>query len=249
MNERGSFAKMRSVASARMSGLRQSVRSPRPQLIVARLSIIVTGQSALAATLSSRTSSARPCAMRVMPNLEMAYGDLAARGADVDGGRHHEDVAELLRAHRRQHVVRAGERAAGVDVHDEIELLEGRVGERLPEERARVVDEEVDAPELVERLLDGALDGGVVADVEGQRQRAAPERLDLARRVADRARDARVGRDGLRGDDDVAPVARERERDGLADAPGCPADEGDLSRKHRRSVVALEPRLVLEGRA
>jgi hypothetical protein len=61
--------KIATIASATMSGLRQSDLSPSPQRIVAWLSSNVAGQSALAATPWPRTSSAIPCATSVMPNL------------------------------------------------------------------------------------------------------------------------------------------------------------------------------------
>ena len=67
----GSFSKILIAESARMSAFRQFAGVPRPQLMVAYYSIMVAGQSALAATLCSRTSAARPWAMRVMPNLEI----------------------------------------------------------------------------------------------------------------------------------------------------------------------------------
>src|SRR4029077_17849457 len=50
------------------------------------LSISVAGQRALQATLFARTSSARPCAMSVIPSLLMAYATFEAAPAGSIGG-------------------------------------------------------------------------------------------------------------------------------------------------------------------
>ena len=69
VNVRGSFEKMRTAASAMISGVRHRVLSPRPHPIVAWLSMSVAGQRALAATFSPSSSAASPVAMSVIPNL------------------------------------------------------------------------------------------------------------------------------------------------------------------------------------
>jgi hypothetical protein len=158
--------------------------------------------------------------------LRDRVADLARRAFHVDRRRHHQDVPVLLLQHRGQHVVGARERAARVHAHHQIEPLHRRVGQRLPVQRARVVDQEVDAPHLVERRLHAGLDLRVVAHVDADGERAAPELLDLGRRVVDRAGQARVRLLGLGGHDHVATFARERERDALADATRGTSDEG-----------------------
>ena len=69
MSDGGSVRRISIIASQRMSGERHWLRSPRPQLMVARLSIMVTGQSELLAMPSRSCSAAMPMAMRVMPIL------------------------------------------------------------------------------------------------------------------------------------------------------------------------------------
>src|SRR5205085_2633672 len=90
------------------------------------------------------------------------------------------------------------------------------------------------------RRLRERLDLLLVAHVARERERFRSERLDLARGVVDRARETRVRRLGLGGDDDVAAALRERERDGLADPARASGHDRDASfERLRRDHGAL----------
>jgi hypothetical protein len=124
-------------------------------------------------------------------------------------------------------VARAGEGAAGVDPHDQIEPLHLGLHHRSPVERPRVVHQEIDLPEPLERLRGRPLDRGVVPHVERDRQPPPPERLDLAHRLVNRPRQLRVGRHGLGRHHHVAPLCRQPQRQDLPDAPRGSGDERD----------------------
>src|SRR5947208_282733 len=71
--------------------------------------------------------------------------------------------------------------AAGeVDAEVALPELRALVGELCDVvERARVVDEDVDAAELVDYAVDGRVDLRAVGDVALNRERAPPQRADL----------------------------------------------------------------------
>src|SRR5262249_46719300 len=72
--------------------------------------------------------------------------------------------------------------------------------------------------------------------------RPPAELLHLRRGLADRARQPRVGLDGLGGGDDVAALSRERERDVLADAAGGAGDEGHAAGEFHAAKTTRTPR-------
>ena len=113
-------------------------------------------------------------------------------------------------------------------------------------DRARVVDEDVDAAERCDGRGDRGLHRGLVADVAGDRQRLAAGLLDLRGRGVDRSRQLRIRRGGLGRDRDVGAVARGAHGDREPDAARAAGDEQRLAgeRRHRGSV-ATEPRWTL----
>ena len=102
--------------------------------------------------------------------------------------------------------------------------LEGLVAELLgghePGAASRVVDEQVERPELRDGLRDGGLDLAPPGHVHLQRQRPAADRADLAREAAIVRRHAQTERD-------VGPRLRERQRDRPAQPPRRARDQGD----------------------
>ena len=129
----------------------------------------------------------------------------------------------------RQASLRAHEAAAHIDVHHQVVALEGRVGRAREADGAGVVDQDVNAAEVLGRAGHGGLHGVFVADVDLQGQGAAARSFDLGRRGVDGAGQAWVGRRGFGGDDDVGAVARGAQRDGQADAAAGAADEEGLA--------------------
>ena len=92
---------------------------------------------------------------------------------------------------------------------------------------ARVVDEDVEAPELVHRSVDQPLTLVDLGDVRRDDQRPAPERLDVPRRLLQRFGPAT-------GEHDVGTVFGQDERDAAPDA-------GPRTRDHCDAVVQAEP--------
>ena len=85
---------------------------------------------------------------------------------------------------------------------------------------AGVVDEDVDAAEVLERLADHRCDLVVVADVDGKGERAGADRFDLCGGFFQWLGTAS-------GDDDVGAGAGEIERGGAADAGAAAGHQGD----------------------
>ena len=184
-----------------------------------------------------------------------AHADLRQRVGDVPAVPLR---VERRRRRQRQHVrvaagvrgrdqvrdagARRDERPPRVDPHHQVEALRGRLQRAGEADRARVVDEDVDAAEARDGRRDRRLDGRLVAQVAGDRQRLPAGGLDGARRVVDGAGELRVRRVGLADERDVGAVPRRAHRDREADAARGPGDEqraaGERSRgRHRGSPV------------
>jgi hypothetical protein len=120
--------------------------------------------------------------------------------------------------------------AARVDLVHEVEALHVRLGRLRQIDGAGVVDQDVDAAELLRGLRDGCGELGIVADVAKDRQPLAAGFVDLLGRGVDRAWELgmRLGR--LGGNGDVRPVARRPQGDGQADASAAAGDEEGLAR-------------------
>ena len=82
-----------------------------------------------------------------------------------------------------QHVCQTGlgtdEAAANVDLVNQVVTFDRSLKNGHPPERARIVDENVDAAERGHRLLDHVLNHGLIANVHSRRQGAAAQRLDF----------------------------------------------------------------------
>ena len=116
-----------------------------------------------------------------------------------------------------------------MNVDHRVPLVLLHVHEHAVAEDARVVDEDVQAAELVDRLLDHPLRAGEVGDVLAVRDRFAAERLDLADDVVSRAFVRAFA--GERGaevvDDDLRARAR-AQRVLAADSTAGAGDDRDL---------------------
>ena len=116
---------------------------------------------------------------------------LARLGGDVD------DVALAPLAHPGDHGFDAEEDALRVDVHDEVPVFLGDVGDLLHRDHARVVDQDVDPAERLIALGDHLLNLLAVGHVAGEaRDRAAAARDflgGLANAVAVDVGDHQVG--------------------------------------------------------
>ena len=121
------------------------------------------------------------------PVLRHRVGDVVPEPFRVEVERRgeREDVRIAPRGRRRlemrQAGLRAEERAAHVDAEHQVEALHRRRGGAGEADRARVVDEDVDAAEALRGRLDRGLHRVFVADVAGDRQRVAA-RLPRSRR-------------------------------------------------------------------
>lgn len=115
------------------------------------------------------------------------------------------------------------EEIGAFDVQSEnvVEELFGGGLERAHRQHAGAGDQDVDFPELVDRLLDHLFDLGDLADV----------RFDREGSVYTDGVDQGVRRFGVGGvvDDDAGAVLGEAEGGGFADAFGGTGDEGDFS--------------------
>ena len=77
-------------------------------------------------------------------------------------------------------------------------------------DRAGVVDQRIDAAELLHRLLDRRFDRSLLANIHLQRQRFAAERFHFRGDAVDRAFQLRMRLRGLRRDHDVGAVRAQR---------------------------------------
>ena len=96
------------------------------------------------------------------------------------------------------------------------------VGQR---DRAGVIDDDVDAAEMLRRLIERAAHARLVAHIDDERQRSAARRLDLSGGGVDRAGQLGIGLRGLGGDGDIGAVARRAQADRQADAARRAGDE------------------------
>ena len=92
-----------------------------------------------------------------------------------------------------------------------------RIEDAGPVQRPRVIDEQIDPPEPLQRLGRHALDLLGVANVNLHRQRLRTQRLHLGGDREDRAGQLLRRLRALRRDDDVASGFRQSQRDGAAD--------------------------------
>src|SRR5262249_35223130 len=101
--------------------------------------------------------------------------------------------------------LRTGERSARVDLVHEIEPLHRRRERTGQADRARIVDQDIDAAERLDRTGDRAGDLILEANIAGQGQRLSPGRLDLLRSRKDGARKLRMRLRRLGRDRDIGP--------------------------------------------
>ena len=130
----------------------------------------------------------------------------------------------------RQRVLRDHEGAARVDLVHQIEALHLGLRRRRSRLIAEALLTTMSMPPNVSAVRAiASCDGGLVADVDGERQRLAAGRLDLLGGGVDRAFELRMRLGRLRGDGDVGAVARGAERDGEPDAARGAGDEERLA--------------------
>ena len=195
------------------------------------------GRDAVEGRLADRVGEPRPprpVARRPLRGLD----DAVARG-DV-----HDDPAALL-DHYGDDLLEQVERRERVHAQRKLEDLVGRDQERVlvaAAHPAGVVDQHVDAAELIERALHEGVHVALLEQVDAHGERAPAERLDLR----DGLGEARAGDgthvgvlDGLghllrlaglqrtRGDDEVVAGLGEGDRAALADPAAGPGDDRD----------------------
>jgi hypothetical protein len=111
----------------------------------------------------------------------------------------------------------------------QIETLHLGCGDRRETDRARIVDDDIDATEDFGGSRDRRLDGLLVAHIDHEGQRPASGLDDFGSRAVDRAGQFYMGRVGLGSDGDIGAVARGAQTDGKPDAARCASDEKCLS--------------------
>ena len=127
------------------------------------------------------------------------------------------------------------EGAARINLMHQIEALHVGLGDRGQRNRARVVDDDVERAEARHGLGDRALDRGLVADVDHQRQGQPAGLFDCRRRRMDRAFELGMRGLGLGRDRDIGAVAGGAQRDREPDAARSAGDEESLVfERHRR---------------
>ena len=137
--------------------------------------------------------------------------------ADVD------DAARLLGDHQLRHRLGGEEGALEIDVDRVVEILLGHVFGKVFRTDADIVDQHVDAAEMLVRLGDGRAHRAEVGEIHLDRERAPPERLDLG--------DQRLAVRGLaHADDHVGAGTGAGERAGTADAARGAGDQHDFCR-------------------
>src|SRR6202034_3582236 len=107
----------------------------------------------------------------------------------------------------RQAGLRTKKSAAQIYAHHEIETLHGCLKRAAETDGAGVVDQDIDAAEMPDGLLDRPMDLVLEAYVDGQRQRMATRCFDLRRGGVDGAGQLGMRRVSLRGDHDVGSIA------------------------------------------
>jgi hypothetical protein len=136
----------------------------------------VFGHRVLTAMPSSRNSSAIARAQKLIPNFAERVGDVRPEPARVGAGRRRvvEDVRVLRLLEMRDAGLGAEERAPGVDPVHQVPLLHRGLERARQMNGARVVHQDVDAPEALHRLLHRGVDLILEADVHHAGERPAP---------------------------------------------------------------------------
>jgi hypothetical protein len=127
--------------------------------------------------------------------------------------------------------LRAAIRTAHVHAEHQVEPFHRRLERAGERDRTRVVDQDVDAAEVLRAALRRLRDFGVVADVHRHRQGSPARGFDLFGGGVDRARQFRIRLRGLGDDRDVRAIARSAQRDRLPDAARRAGDEQRLAGK------------------
>jgi hypothetical protein len=145
--------------------------------------------------------------------------DPVPRGA----GRDIDDAAPLLRAHRRQHGLRAEKGRFQIDRDRQIEIAFGEVVDATDDGDAGIVDEDVNRAERRSDVSNHFCDAGGLRHVGGDGDRAATYILDLPDNclgiigtfpIVDRDGDAGFG---------------ERDGNRRSDAAGCTGHQGNVA--------------------
>ena len=113
--------------------------------------------------------------------LRRAVGRVVVVGRERRRRRDVDDRAAALLAHDRQDVLADEERAAGVDGHHPVPVVERPLLDRTERGVAGGVEHAVDAPELLARRLDGGAHRRLVGDVGAEADRAVDAGGDLLR--------------------------------------------------------------------
>ena len=100
----------------------------------------------------------------------------------------------------------------------QIKALQGRRQRSSERNGGGIVDQDVDATESGNGLLDRGFDLGFVTDVHGDRQGPSTLTLDLFRSGENGAGEFRVGLRRFRSNDNVGAIGRGFERNRLANA-------------------------------
>ena len=177
------------------------------QLMEAWLSMMVRGHSVLPAILSAACSAASPRATSAIPSLEIMYATLPGEGLVGEARAHIQDVAPLLLHHVRQGVVARDVGGADVDPHHQVEAFGRRLQDGLQPDGAGVVDQNVEAAELLDGALDQSADGFFVAHVGGDGKGSPAQCADFVGRLMDAAGQAFGGLLALGGDHHIGALA------------------------------------------
>ena len=126
--------------------------------------------------------------------------------------------------------LRAHERAAHVDAEHQVEALHRRLERARQRDRARVVDQDVDAAEMLGAVFFAASATAFSSRMSTCIGSALPPAASISRRRGvDRAGQLRMRLIALRGDRDVGAVARGAQCDREADAARRAGDEQGLA--------------------
>jgi hypothetical protein len=161
---------------------------------------------------------------------------------DARARRHVHDRAGSLGDHVRSGLACAEVRTAEVQVDRAVERTRRQIGERAEAGPARVVDQDVDPPELVDGARDEAHDIGLFLHVRRHRD-ALP-----SRRLRDLRRDALELARGAAGDHRVGTVLREQPCSRGTDTGAAARDDRDTAGeiepvvRHRRVPYTLPRR-------
>ena len=134
---------------------------------------------------------------------------------------HH--MPRILLLHLRNHLLRHVEEAGDVGIHHQIVFFFGVVGERLRKEDPGVVDQQIDATEVLEGCFHHLGGGFLLADLSIHED-------DIGRRLEL----LRLG-DGAGGADDAPATFEERLGQAQTDSAGSASDDGDRSCLHDNS--------------